>query len=97
MREATVRANLPGRSGRLWEALQVFSLSTFSLQNVLFEAMSTQDLAEKYNIDLSTVEQSLERSRKTLYDWRNEHRPRPHLDDKIVLGWNGLMVRLHRL
>ncbi len=31
-------------------------------------------------------------NRKVLYDARQE-RPRPHLDDKIITSWNGLMIR----
>ncbi len=34
---------------------------------------------------------SLEASKHTLYQRRNA-RPRPHLDDKIVTSWNGLMI-----
>ena len=34
---------------------------------------------------------SLAESRKKLFDLR-AHRPRPHLDDKIITAWNGLMI-----
>lgn len=39
------------------------------------------------------VEMVLQESLQKLKAWRDEQRPRPHLDDKIVAGWNGLMVR----
>ncbi len=35
--------------------------------------------------------QSLQRSRMTLFQARLS-RPRPHLDDKVLTGWNGLML-----
>jgi uncharacterized protein len=37
------------------------------------------------------VEQLLARSRQKLFSIRNK-RPRPHLDDKIIAAWNGLMI-----
>ena len=37
------------------------------------------------------VEASLQRSRMTLFQARLS-RPRPHLDDKVLTGWNGLML-----
>jgi uncharacterized protein YyaL (SSP411 family) len=37
------------------------------------------------------VRQSLVRSREKLLSIRNQ-RPRPHLDDKIISAWNGLMI-----
>jgi uncharacterized protein YyaL (SSP411 family) len=38
-----------------------------------------------------SVEQLLARSRQKLFSIRNK-RPRPHLDDKIIAAWNGLMI-----
>lgn len=64
------------------------------IQNVLYEAIPIKELVEKFSIDETSLRNSLKKSLKLLYDWRNEHRPRPHLDDKVVLGWNGLMVSL---
>jgi uncharacterized protein YyaL (SSP411 family) len=37
------------------------------------------------------VTEILERSRKKLFEAR-EKRPKPHLDDKIITAWNGLMI-----
>ncbi len=37
------------------------------------------------------VDASLDHARRTLFDLR-ARRPRPHLDDKIVTSWNGLMI-----
>jgi uncharacterized protein len=38
-----------------------------------------------------SVERLLARSRQKLFSIRNK-RPRPHLDDKIIAAWNGLMI-----
>ncbi|KAJ1649767.1 hypothetical protein IWQ61_009246 [Dispira simplex] len=34
----------------------------------------------------------LENCRDKLVTYRNAHRPRPHRDNKVVTGWNGLMI-----
>ena len=34
----------------------------------------------------------IEVSKAKLRDYRDRERPRPHLDDKILTCWNGLMV-----
>ncbi len=41
--------------------------------------------------DAETVQKSLAQSRQKLFSIRSE-RPRPHLDDKILAAWNGLMI-----
>lgn len=41
--------------------------------------------------DAKTVQESLGESRKKLFSLRRK-RPRPHLDDKIIAAWNGLMI-----
>ncbi len=38
------------------------------------------------------VERILEECRRALFEVR-QGRPRPHLDDKIIASWNGLMIR----
>lgn len=49
------------------------------------------DLAVELNVPLHEVEESLTRCRAILLELRNQ-RPRPHLDDKILTAWNGLMI-----
>jgi uncharacterized protein len=41
--------------------------------------------------DEDSVQQLLAQSRPKLFSIRNK-RPRPHLDDKIIAAWNGLMI-----
>jgi uncharacterized protein YyaL (SSP411 family) len=39
------------------------------------------------------VQEIIQRSIPKLRDWREKNRPKPHRDDKIMVSWNGLMVR----
>ncbi len=48
----------------------------FTGRNILFQAQPVEDIAE---------------SEKILFEARAK-RPRPHLDDKILTSWNGLMI-----
>jgi uncharacterized protein len=41
--------------------------------------------------DAESVQKSLAESRQKLFSIRSK-RPRPHLDDKIIAAWNGLMI-----
>jgi uncharacterized protein len=41
--------------------------------------------------DVETLRESLAESRQKLFSIRSK-RPRPHLDDKIIAAWNGLMI-----
>ncbi len=59
--------------------------------NTLFRAFSPKKTAEYFKIDESKVEDILTRGRKALFEARSK-RPRPHLDDKIITAWNGLMI-----
>ena len=60
-------------------------------KNTLIQRMTTEEAAKQFNIDSAEAEKSLAASRKKLFDLR-AHRPRPHLDDKIITAWNGLMI-----
>ncbi len=48
-------------------------------------------IMEEQELISEEVVESLERSKKILLAIRSE-RPRPHLDDKILCAWNGLMI-----
>ncbi|WP_018922877.1 thioredoxin domain-containing protein [Salsuginibacillus kocurii] len=48
-------------------------------------------LADKYGLTEEKVTEKLEDLKATLFRKR-EKRPRPHLDDKILTSWNGLMI-----
>ncbi len=63
----------------------------FKGQNILFVARSLENVAARVKKTPEEVAEVLLRARKTLFDLR-EKRPRPHLDDKIIVAWNGLMI-----
>ncbi|KAJ4443022.1 hypothetical protein ANN_04672 [Periplaneta americana] len=60
-------------------------------QNVLIALDSEEETAEKAKLDVETVREALKEGREILYEARQK-RPRPHLDDKMLTAWNGLMI-----
>ncbi|MBV8968667.1 MAG: thioredoxin domain-containing protein, partial [Verrucomicrobia bacterium] len=60
-------------------------------QNVLIRINDPDVVAKLSGLPEDEVRQLLESARRKLLSVRSE-RPRPHLDDKIVTGWNGLMI-----
>ncbi len=56
----------------------------FTGKNILFHAQGAERWPDEPAAPLATA-------RRTLFDLR-VRRPRPHLDDKIVTAWNGLMI-----
>lgn len=60
-------------------------------QNVLRRTLTTSQLAEENGI---TEQQVLVRFKAILAQLNaaREHRPPPHLDDKIIAAWNGMMI-----
>ncbi|KAJ8681540.1 hypothetical protein QAD02_017332 [Eretmocerus hayati] len=60
-------------------------------KNVLIIFGSAAETAAHFNISEDLVKSSIQESLKILFEERNK-RPRPHLDDKIVTAWNGLMI-----
>lgn len=60
-------------------------------KNILHVRINETEFAEKENLNPGEFKQLLERCRKTLLEQRNK-RIRPLLDDKILLGWNALMI-----
>ncbi|MFM8532126.1 MAG: thioredoxin domain-containing protein, partial [Acidimicrobiia bacterium] len=63
----------------------------FVNKNILHTALSIADIAKGVNKSPIDVAESLMRSRQVLFDAR-ERRPRRKLDDKVLTGWNGLMI-----
>ena len=63
----------------------------FRGKNILLVRHTIAETAKQFKKGEDEVRQSLERSRKKLFAIRAK-RPRPHLDDKIIAAWNGLMI-----
>jgi len=59
--------------------------------NTLFRAFSVKKTAEYFKKTPEEVKPILDRGLKLLFEARSK-RPRPHLDDKIITAWNGLMI-----
>ena len=63
----------------------------FKGKNLLYIAESIEDVAARTGRTVDAVMAALGRIRPTLFDARAV-RPRPHLDDKVLTAWNGLMI-----
>ncbi|MCC6316493.1 MAG: thioredoxin domain-containing protein [Gemmatimonadaceae bacterium] len=64
----------------------------FEGANILHVAAESRVVAARLGCDVSMVEATLERARSALYAARSQ-RIWPALDDKVLGGWNGLMLR----
>jgi uncharacterized protein len=63
----------------------------FTGRNILYQARPVDEVAHELGQTRDEVETALARSRELLFRVR-ESRPRPHLDDKVLTAWNGLMI-----
>lgn len=66
-------------------------MGVFQGKNILYIAHDVNETAVNFLQTPEEIETVLQSARKKLFDVR-ERRPRPHLDDKIITGWNGLMI-----
>ncbi len=60
-------------------------------KNILIERHTPAETAEHFGKSETEVRRLLAGARQTLFALRAQ-RPRPHLDDKIITAWNGLMI-----
>ena len=63
----------------------------FTKKNLLYVARGVDDVARLTGRSVEAVMPVLDGARTRLFDVRCT-RPRPHLDDKVLAGWNGLMI-----
>jgi uncharacterized protein YyaL (SSP411 family) len=63
----------------------------FRGQNILYQARSIEETALERGVSVDEARSVLRNASVKLLD-RRARRPRPHLDDKILAAWNGLMI-----
>ena len=64
----------------------------FEGRNILFVPRDAADVAAEHQVTEPELRTALDRATRILYDAR-ERRVRPARDEKILAGWNGLMLR----
>src|SRR5258708_845575 len=63
----------------------------FTGQNLLYPARTVEEIAAETGREAGEVMAVLGHARQILFDARAS-RPRPHLDDKVLTSWNGMMI-----
>jgi uncharacterized protein YyaL (SSP411 family) len=63
----------------------------FTGKNLLYTAKSIEDVAQETGRTVEDVVAVLAAARLRMFE-AQARRPRPHLDDKILTAWNGLMI-----
>jgi uncharacterized protein YyaL (SSP411 family) len=63
----------------------------FTGRNILYQAHTVRDTAVHAGLSEDQCQEILGRARVVLMEIRSR-RPRPHLDDKILTGWNSMMI-----
>jgi uncharacterized protein YyaL (SSP411 family) len=63
----------------------------FGTKNLLYTASSIEEIVTRIGLSPDAVVEVLGRARPVLFRARAQ-RPRPHLDDKVLASWNGLMI-----
>lgn len=66
-------------------------MKEFSGRNILYQAQSNEMTATHFKGNTEQIAQSLAASKELLFKAR-EKRRRPHLDDKVITAWNGMVI-----
>jgi uncharacterized protein YyaL (SSP411 family) len=72
-------------------AYGVTDTGNFEGKNILHVDRTTLDIAQERWLDIGEMEEQLRRVRVLLFAER-ERRVKPGLDDKVLAGWNGMML-----
>ena len=59
--------------------------------NILYTSQSIEDISARTGRSVESIVTALGEARPILFEARNA-RPRPHLDDKVLTSWNGMMI-----
>jgi len=63
----------------------------FTGRNILYRAATIEETAVQFDRPIEEIRQGLIRAEALLLEARSQ-RVRPHLDDKVLTSWNGLMI-----
>lgn len=64
----------------------------FINQNILAVRRSPEDLSKQFSVPVQTVKEYIRVARAALKQKRDRDRPRPEVDEKVITGWNGLVI-----
>jgi uncharacterized protein len=63
----------------------------FTNKNIFFTPFTIEQTAKTNHLRIDSTKELLKSAKGKLFTTR-KNRPRPHRDDKIIAGWNGLMI-----
>jgi uncharacterized protein len=86
-----IRAALGDDAQLFVDAYGITDLGNFEGKNILYVARDLDVLAAMHNLSVEDVETRLAASRRKLFEVR-EQRVKPARDEKVLTGWNGLML-----